>query len=425
MRRLLFPLFAAVLVLGVACRDASLVSPPVSGTPGAASDRTIVSTTWAQVDTGYTGPGSTYAIYIPAQWNGDAIYFAHGIRAPQGPIELGDDQDNFSEARDAFGALGYAIAYSSFSENGLAVKDAAQRTHQLRALLGAKIHATPKRNYLVGYSLGALASLSLVEQFPGQYDGLLAMCGELAGSMRELQYVGDVRVLFDHFYPGVLPGNVITPPATLPTQDEVAAMVAAALQANPPSSLLGLYAIASTVQTPLAYVPGNVTDPSDLAFQTMVGSLVAALYYDLIGIEDVLDRTHGHLPYSNRNTTYSLGTPVIAAYSSTFAALIAAADASVPRYDMPPDARKYLESYFTPTGRLQIPVVTVHNYWDYLVPFFHETDFGTIVANAGASNMLAQAAPVFNFGHCNFDTPLIMNSFQGLVNWTKTGAKPF
>jgi hypothetical protein len=69
-------------------------------------------------------------------------------------------------------------------------------------------------------------------------------------------------------------------------------------------------------------------------------------------------------------------------------------------------------------------VLTVHNYWDYLVPFFHEPAFATIVGNAGASNMLAQA-PVFNFGHCNFDTPLIVNSFQGLVNWVNTGVKPF
>jgi hypothetical protein len=423
MRRFLF-LSAAVLSLAVACSESSLVNPAVDRMPGVAGDRAIVSATWAHVDTGYTGPGSMYATYVPTQWNGDAIYFAHGIRAPQGPIELGDDQDNSAEARDALGALGYAIAYSSFSENGLAVKDAAQRTHQLRALLSAKTHANPQHNYLMGYSLGALASLSLVEQFPGQYDGLLAMCGEVAGSMRELQYVGDVRVLFDYFYPGVLPGSVITPAATLPTQDEVQAMVVAALMANPPSSVLGLYAIASTAQTPLAHVPGNVTDPSDPAFQTMVVSLVAALYYDLIGVEDVLDRTHGHSPYTNRNITYSLGTPVIPAYSSLLAAMIAGADASVPRYDMPPDARNYLDSYFTPTGRLAIPVVTVHNYWDYLVPFFHEEVFGTMVGSAGASSMLAQL-PVFNFGHCNFDTPLIVSSFQGLVNWTKTGVKPF
>lgn len=419
------PLFAVALIAGVACADQSTVTPPLTAPNNASTVATVSPTQWAMVDTGYAGPGSVYAIYVPTNWNGDAIYFAHGVRAPQGPIELGDDQDNFAEVRDALGGLGYAMAYSSFSENGLAVKDGAQRTHQLRGLLASKLKGAPTHNYLMGYSLGSLISLSLVEQFPGQYDGLLAMCGEVAGSIRQLQYIGDVRVLFDFFYPGVLPGNVISPPSTPPTQDEVQALVVGALAANPPASLFGLYAIASATQTPLAFVPGNVTNFADPALQTMVKSLVAALYYQLIGTQDVLDRTHGRSPYTNRNTTYTLGTPVIPALAPVFASMLAAANAGVPRYDMPPDARNYLQNYFVPTGNLRIPALTVHNYWDYLVPFFHETTLATIVADAGASNMLSQAPPVLNYGHCNFPTPLVVQSFQSLVDWVTTGNKPF
>jgi pimeloyl-ACP methyl ester carboxylesterase len=425
---------AAAFLTAIACADQSPVSPSVRAPIRASSVATASSSLWAKIVTGQTGPGSLYALYIPADWNGDAIYFAHGIVPPQAPIALPGDGtdlwDSFAAVRDGLGALGYAIAYSSFSENGLAVKDGAQRTHQLRGLLTSELKGPPKRSYLVGMSLGSLISVSLVEQFPRQYDGLFAMCGEIAGSVRQFEYIGDVRVLFDFFYPGVLPGDVITPPSTLPSQDQVQGLVVSALAANPPASLMGLYAIASTQQTPLAFVPGNVTSFADPALQTMVKSLVAALYYQLLGTQDVLDRTHGHSPYSNIGRTYTLGTAVLPPpYSAVLESMIAGANAAVPRYEMTPDARNYLQNYFVPTGNLSIPVLTLHNRWDYLVPFFHEEVFGQLVSDAGASNMLLQRT-VWNYGHCGFgpnnavDVPLIINSFQSLVDWVKTGVKP-
>src|SRR6185369_8648943 len=196
--------------------------------------------------------------YIPEHWNGEAVYYAHGVRPPVpfAPISLAD-QDNFFEVRDALGELGYAFAYSSFSENGLAIKDGAQRTHQLRGLLTSELGQTPHRNYLAGYSLGAAVALKLGEQFPREYDGVLAMCGLVGGTPLELQYIGDVRALFDYYYPAVFPeSNVISVTAPL-TPDQVAARVIPAVSANP----MGMFAIASTAQTPLAYAPiGNLTD---------------------------------------------------------------------------------------------------------------------------------------------------------------------
>src|SRR5678815_6047177 len=78
-----------------------------------------------------------------------------------------------------------------------------------------------------------------------------------------------------------------------PTLAQVTAIVQQAVASNP----LGLLAIASTAQTPLAFVPGNVTVPG-ASQTTLVTSLVVALYYQLIGTEDVVSRTHGHPPYA-------------------------------------------------------------------------------------------------------------------------------
>jgi hypothetical protein len=95
----------------------------------------------------------------------------------------------------------------------------------------------------------------------------------------------------------------------------------------------------------------------------------------------------------------------------------------VARYSTTPDARNYLDNYYVPTGDLQIPVVSVHNRWDPLVPFFHEPAFAQTVAAAGTSSMLLQRA-VPNYGHCNFPTPLVLSSFQALVSWATSGVRP-
>jgi hypothetical protein len=410
-------------VLTVAgCGDAPTPLAP-SADPVGGKSAVEVSAPWARAVEGQTGPGSLYAIYVPQRWNGDVVYFMHGILPPQAPVVLpqGDLWDSFLLVRDQLGAMGFAVAYSTYSENGLALKDAAQRTHQLRGLVASVLKGQPNRSFLVALSLGTAAGLQLIEQFPKQYDGALLACGMLAGTPRELQFVGDVRALFDYYYPGVLPGDAANvPEGFVPTQAQVAALVMPAVMANP----LGLFAIASTAQTPLAFVPGNVTvaGPSQT---TLITSLIVQLWYQLIGTPDVTERTHGHTPYDNSTVTYTLGTPVVPPLAPLLTTLIAGANAGVDRFTSPPDAQNLLARYYVPTGDLQIPVITVHNLWDYLVPYFHEPAFAQIVQAAGASDMLLQRA-VPDYGHCSNEAfrNAVVQSFGDLVTWVSTGEKP-
>ena len=268
-RSVLGPLARAALTVGAvaACSDAA----PVGPSPSLSSVVTEpASGPWARVVEGETGPGSRYAIYVPRTWNGDAVFYAHCFRDAASPVDL-RDQDSLYKVRDVLGAQGYAVAYSSYSDNGFVVKDGAQRTHQLRGLLAAHVGGQPARRYLMGHSLGAGVSLDLAERFPGQYDGALLMCGIVGGSLAETQYLGHVRALFDHFYPGRVPGGVLgVPEGTVVTLPQIIA----AVQSNP----LALLAIASTAQTPLPWVPsGDLTNPSSLASQTLVGSLYATM----------------------------------------------------------------------------------------------------------------------------------------------------
>ena len=396
-RHSLFPVLA-VAVLS-ACGDQSPVAP--SFAPAAAS-RIESATTWSRVVEGETGPGSRYALYMPTAWNGTVVYYAHGIKPALAPVEL-PTGDGFPAVRDALGARGYAVAYSSFSENGWAQKDGAQRTHQLRGLFTSAFEA-PTRSLLMGTSLGGLVVQQLAEQHPTQYDGVFAMCAPLGGTATELAYVADVRVLFDFFYPGVVPGDVLSVPPGVDFDRDVQPRVIAAVMANPS----GLGAMARMAQTPLA--GNNGTE--------LLTSLIYALKYDFIGIDDFLGRTHGHSMYDNSGTVYAAAAPGLLPD-----ALVAAVNRGVGRFTSTPDAERYVERHFRPSGSLALPTLTLHTTRDPLVPFVHEALFAQSVTAAGTADRLLQRnAP--GFGHCAFTTEQMVDGVESLARWVETGSRP-
>jgi pimeloyl-ACP methyl ester carboxylesterase len=386
---------ASGTALVAACTD-----PPAApslhaftGTPAAATSL------WAESVTGETGPGSQYALYKPVNWNGDAVFYAHGFVDAAAPVAIPTTQDNATALRDAFGAMGYAVAMSSYSSNGYDFDDGLRRTHQLKGLLTSQF-GKPGRSYLAGHSLGAQISQALAESFGSQYDGALLMCGVLGGSRAHFNWLGDIRVLFDHFYPGVLPGDVTQWPSNLNPYVVVQPAVLGAL-ANP----TGFGAMLRIDQIPLAGT--NQTQ--------LVTSLITALIWHARGIADVTDRTQGHLPYGNVGRTYTSST-----LPPAFMALL---DSTVARYESPPDAQAALRHNYEPSGAVRIPVLTLHTLWDPSVPYFHENLFAGLVARAGTGSMVVQR-PIFTYGHCNFTQQEVLTAFGDLVNWVTNGVRP-
>lgn len=412
-----------VLALALAaCNDSAIVTAPPSAslqpTQPSLSNGIVTepaSGPWRRIIEGETGPGSQFALFVPRDWNGDAVYYMHGFRDAASPVDL-RDQDALYAIRDQFGAMGYAVAYSSYSSNGFVVKDGAQRTHQLRGLLASELGKAPTRAFLVGHSLGGGIALSLAERYPDQYDGALMMCGMVGGSLLETQYLGHVRALADLFFPGHFAGRVDwVPPGTIVTLPQVIA----AVQSNP----AGLFAIASMQETPLPGVPSlNPTDPAGVTFQTLVGSLYGALSFHARGINNIVELVPGSSPFDNASTTYALSaTPWLPA--ALLAPAVAAANAAVTRYAADVQATNYLERHFTPTGALAMPVLAIHNTWDPAVPYFHETELLNRATAAGASGNLLQRR-VNAFGHCAIPAADILQGFQDLVQWETSGTKP-
>jgi pimeloyl-ACP methyl ester carboxylesterase len=407
MRRLL--LAVSVLTLGLVA-----TSSVAFATHSPASQREVV---------GVDPSGASFALFLPYQWNGDLVVYVHGFIDPVAPIALPDAAPVdvapwVVELRERLLQAGYGVAYSSFAENGWAVNDGALRTRTLRPLFSYYFNK-PDRTYVIGRSLGALTTMLLVEKYSTEsssslnllglislggttertIDGALALCGPVGGGRKQTDYVGHSRALFDVFYPGVIPGDVLHVQATNYASDspQVQAIVGAIL-ANPTAAV----SLASVDQIELPWT----------SFPELINTIVRVLGYNILGTNDLLKRTGGASPFDNQSVTYT----GLGAYD-------AVVNASVDRFAGSKEAFNYLKAFYQPTGNLKIPVLTLHTTLDPDVPFTHEASLAAIVANAGSSKKLVQQN--YNrYGHCNFSPAETAAAFLRLATWVERGVKP-
>jgi pimeloyl-ACP methyl ester carboxylesterase len=348
---------------------------------------------------GTLGPGALYRLVRPTIWNGGLVIYAHGFVSPGQPIAIPPDAEL---AITLLTSQGFAVAVSSFSENGWAVKDGTQRTHQLLGIFTSKF-GTPNRVYAAGGSMGGLIAIRLVETYPWEFAGLLPVCAAAGGLRLELEYFANVRILFDLFYPGVLPGSLDDVPAGINVTSQIIVPATAAMTLDP----TGAVAIASITQTPVPFASG----------QELIQSIVTALV-GAAGYPSVLELTHGQPFFDNTDTVYTGALPP---------ATLQSINANVQRFSASPAGLNYVEHNYTPTGDLHIPALTLRTFRDPLVPGFHQAAYGAAVAAAGNSNWLVQravAGAANGYGHCTFTPQELATAFAQLVLWVENGIKP-
>jgi len=348
---------------------------------------------------GTLGPGALYRLVRPTIWNGGLVVYAHGFVSPDRPVAIPPDAEL---AITLLTSQGFAVAVSSFSENGWAVKDGTQRTHQLLGIFTSKF-GTPSRVYAAGGSMGGLIAIRLVETYPWEFAGLLPVCAAAGGLRLELEYFANVRILFDLFYPGVLPGSLEDIPAGIDVMSQIIVPATAAMTLDP----TGAAAIASITQTPVPFASG----------QELIQSIVTALV-GAAGYPSVLELTHGQPFFDNTDTEYTGALP-----PETLQLI----NANVQRFSASPAGLNYVEHNYTPTGDLHIPALTLRTFRDPLVPGLHQAAYGAAVAAAGNSDLLVQrsvAGAANGYGHCTFTPQELATAFAQLVLWAENGIKP-
>ncbi|HEX9012079.1 MAG TPA: hypothetical protein VF813_01135, partial [Anaerolineaceae bacterium] len=172
--------------------------------------------------------GSQILVCVPTNgWNGDAVIFAHGYVSPTvaaGTIPW--DQlvlpDQTTTLPGLVMSQGYAFAATSYPVNGLVIgKNNGQKTVNLGVQavvdLAKFLRKTVRglqRVYLTGASEGGLVTALAVEQYPAVFSAGLATCGPIGDFNAQTNYLGDFRMVFDYFYPGIL--SAIYPGQTTP-----------------------------------------------------------------------------------------------------------------------------------------------------------------------------------------------------------------
>ena len=331
---------------------------------------------------GVSETGALWQIDRPAKWNGDLVLYLHGYTNPALPLAL----PNNGPIRDSLMARGYAVAASSFSSNGYAVEEGMRDSRALARLFQRRV-AHPRHTLLFGQSLGGLIGLLLAQRDPEQFDGAMLVSGIVGGSREEVQYIGDIRVLFDTVYPGVLAGDLEHPPVITDLNAQVIQPVAAALSKNPQ----GLGVIQSLARRPLPGANGN----------EIATSLINVLGFAMQGGGDLLARTHGETFFDNADWHYdSAALPP---------ALVADVNARVARYTRTAGASAFLDRFGAPSSELRQPMLTLHATRDPIVPAFHED----ILTSVAGGPRLIQVRPE-GYGHTNFTTAVLMQNFDQL-----------
>ena len=380
------PLIALALV---ACADpptgttAADPSASANDTPAQQSPRPDPTIT-ATCPTGTTtssgalpGSGALFLFCLPPvqAWNGNLIVYAHGYVNPFDELAIVDDVIGGLRVSELVSAAGFAFATTSYRNNGLIIfegeQDLLRTVHEFERQFGK----VPGAVLAAGVSEGAAVAVLAGERYPQLFEGVLAACGPVGDFGGQLNHLNDFRVLFDFFFPGVIPGSPIAVPNAVVQawlSGALQAQVLAALQANPAN------AVALFTGAGIALPPGP--PPEYVAEFT-----IRLLAYNILGTADVQSRIGQ--PYDNTATIYP--PPVD--------------NEEIARFAADRRALSQLKKYET-DGRLRVPVVTIHNLNDAIVPFEQEGLYEAKAEAAGLGQLLtaypvALASP---FGHCVF-----------------------
>jgi pimeloyl-ACP methyl ester carboxylesterase len=324
--------------------------------------------------------GALSLICVPtAGWNGELVVFAHGYVAFNQPLNfyhLTLPDGTFLPA--LVQSLGYAFATTSYRQNGLAILQGIDDVRELVAKFGS-----PVPTHIAGVSEGGLIATLLAERWPELFRSAIATCGPIGSFKGQVDTIGDFRVLFDYFFPGVIAGSPISIPSEVIAswQTVYVPRITAALAANPGRAL------------ELMRVSRAAYDPANPA--TVVNTTINLLWYNVFATNDAVQKLGGN-PFGNRLRWY---------FGSRNDLRL---NLSVKRFTASPAARAALQPYET-DGDLRIPLVTLHTTADEVVPYWHELLYlpKLNLSDRGRFYPL----PAFRYGHCNFTQTEVLTAF--------------
>ncbi|MFE3163200.1 hypothetical protein [Streptomyces sp. NPDC059224] len=358
----------------------------------------------------YTGQdihGAYYAIAVPAHWNGSLVVHAHGgpdLGTGSDPARSVDDLARWS----VMVKEGYAWAGSSYRRGGYGTRMAAEDTENVRRLF-VENFGGPRRTYVHGQSWGGDVAAKVVEVYGrrgGPYDGALLTSGVLGGGSRGYDYRVDLRVVYQYYC------------RNMPRPAEPPYPLWQGLRADSTLTTAGLRArlqectgYASAPQERTALQQRNL---DDILAVTGVPerTLESHLRFAVFTFRDIVhDRLGGRNPFSNLGVRYS------GSHDDT------ALNAGVERFAADPTAVRDLSYDSDLTGRVSIPVLTMHAIDDPTAFVEHEAAYRAALRGAHRDRYLVQTF-THESEHSALSDAEYANSVAALDGWVRTGRKP-
>jgi hypothetical protein len=346
---------------------------------------------------------------MPTKWKGVLVMHAHGRPrlAPRAMSYSIEDLKRFSVTV----AEGYAWAGSSYRRPGYGASMAAEDTENLRQIF-VKAFGAPKRTILHGQSWGANVAAKGIELFglngdgTRNYDGVMLTSGVVAGGTRAYLHRADLRAVYQYYcnnhprpdepqYPlwSGLPAD------SKLTSKDLAARVDECTGVNLPREKR-----TALQQQNLT----NITSVIRVEERSLVGHLNWAtfLFRDLVQL-----RLGGRNPFSNRNVVYKGSGDDVAL------------NKGVIRFDADPEAVAQLASDSDMTGRIPVPVISMHAINDAVAMVEYQSAYRDTVAKAGNADKLLQ---VYTTGreHSKLADPQYAALFDTLLGWIESGRRP-
>ena len=342
--------------------------------------------------------GAGFRIEVPANWNGELVLYAHGFRGTGLELTVSNPR-----IRQWLVTHGYAWAASSYSKNGYDVKQGVMDTHALGQHFNGLV-GKPKRTYITGHSMGGHITGVAIEQYPRTYAGALPMCGvmgdnELFDYFLDFNLVAQALAGVDAEFP--FPADYVT---------EVVPEVKAALGMPYPFIL-------NEFGARLRGVTQNISGGPRPAFETSF--LVWGNFLFTVGV------TGGDIGVApgnvqdNSDAVYQIDSEPALSEAEIML------NVAVLRVSQDPQGRHPdgLANIPPISGRLPIPVVSLHTIGDLFVPFSMEQIYARRAAAQSAADRLVVRA-IRDHGHCGFAVPEEVAAFADLVNWVENGVKP-
>jgi pimeloyl-ACP methyl ester carboxylesterase len=372
--------------------------------------------------------GANYTISVPSNWNGTLVLYSHGYVFSNQPLlnpapDVGDPLTGTALLHQ-----GYALAGSSYSQNGWALQ---QAFHDQIALLDFFVATCgqPTRTIAWGHSLGGIITAGLVQLYPDRFAGALPMCGVVAGSVGTWNQALDSAFAFNV----LLAGNAlsiahITNPTAAFNQAE---SVLASAQKTPQGQARIALAAA------LADIPGwfysASPEPASKDFITQEQNQF--LWEENVDFAFAffaraeLEARAGGNPSWNTGVNYrkqlelsSDSREIVALYKQAGLDLNKDLNtlATATRITADSGAVAYLSRYIIFNGDLNIPVLTMHTTGDGLVVNQDEQAYASVVRSKGNNSLLREIF-VHRAGHCAFTPAETLTAFQTLIHRLDTG----